>query len=87
MHPTRSLKALALAAALALPSGSLAADGGKPTRETPIVVRIDEAGFAWTDAGIGAVAGIGATLVAAGGLALVRPQRASSSLDEKGGRP
>ena len=36
----------------------------------PLVVRVDEGGFRWGDAGIGAAAGFGAALVLAGGLAL-----------------
>jgi hypothetical protein len=82
MHPTRLTQALVLAAALALPSAA-GADAGTTTQETPIVVRVDEHGFAWTDAAVGAVAGIGATLVTAGGVALVRLQRPTPS-HEKG---
>jgi uncharacterized membrane protein YfcA len=44
-------------------------------RTTPIVVRVDEGGFRWTDAAVGAVAGIGATFVTAGGVALLRLRR------------
>jgi hypothetical protein len=85
MHPTRLTPVLVLAAALALPSGA-GADAGTTTRETPIVVRVDEHGFGWTDAAVGAVAGIGATLVAAGGVALIRPQSPNPS-HEKGDLP
>jgi hypothetical protein len=85
MHPTRLIQALVLTAALALPSGA-GADTGKPSHETPIVVRVDEQGFGWTDAAIGAVAGIGATLVTVGGVALVRLRRPLAT-HEKGARP
>ena len=84
MHPTRLIQAVLLTGALALPSGAQA-DAGTPTRETPIVVRVDDRGFGWTDAAIGAVAGIGATLVTAGGVALVRLQRPTPS-HERGTR-
>jgi hypothetical protein len=85
MHPTRLVRALAVAAALLPASTTCAADASAGTRETPIVVRLDDAGFQWTDAAIGAVAGVSATLVTIGGVALVRLQR--PSLRTKGGRP
>jgi len=78
MHPTRLTQAVVLAAALALPPGAKA-DTGTTTHETPIVVRVDEHGFGWTDGAVGAVAGIGATLVTAGGVALIRLRRPSPS--------
>ena len=84
MHPTRLIQALLLTGALAPPSGAQA-DAGTPTHETPIVVRVDDRGFAWTDATIGAVAGIGATLVTAGSVALVRLGRPNPS-HERGTR-
>lgn len=84
MHPLRPVLALVLGTTLALPAG--AAGAGTPRHETPIVVRVDERGFQWTDAAVGAVAGIGATLVTAGGVALVRTRR-PTSMHEKGARP
>ncbi len=36
----------------------------------PLVVRVDDGGFRWGDAGVGAAAGFGAALVLAGSLAL-----------------
>ena len=77
MHPARFTQALVLTAMLALPSGATADAGATPS-ETPIV-RVDEHGFGWTDASVGAVAGIGATLVAVGGVALVRLRRPTPS--------
>jgi hypothetical protein len=74
--------ALVLGAALALPAGAAGAQ-----RETPIVVRVDGGGFRWADAAVGAVAGIGATLVTAGGVALVRLRRPAPDNDERGARP
>lgn len=85
MHPTCLMQVLVLTAALALPSGA-GADAGMPTHESPIVVRVDEHGFGWTDAAVGAVAGIGATLVTVGGVALVRLRRLGPKY-EKGTRP
>ena len=84
MHPSRPVQALVLAAALALPAG---AAGAGAERDTPIVVRVDEGGFRWTDAAVGAVAGIGATFVTAGSVALIRLRRPSAYHDEKGERP
>jgi hypothetical protein len=71
MHPTRLVRLLALTAALAAPPVAVSGEGTR-SHETPIVVRLDGRGFAWTDAAVGAVAGIGATLVTAGCIALVR---------------
>ena len=85
MHPTRLVRALVAAAAFLAASTVLGADARAGTHETPIVVRLDDAGFQWTDAAIGAVAGVGATLVMVGGLALVRLQRPSQRT--KGERP
>ena len=41
-----------------------------PQKPEPLVVRVDDGGFRWGDAGIGVAAGFGAALVLAGGLAL-----------------
>jgi hypothetical protein len=76
---------LVLVVALGLVAGTASAAGGE--RTTPIVVRVDEGGFRWTDAAVGAVAGIGATIVTAGGVALLRLPRPVSHQDEKGERP
>ena len=46
--------------------------GGRVVRPTPVVVR---GGFDWTDAGIGAVAGVGATVAAFGAGTLGRSAR------------
>jgi len=46
-----------------------------PTRTTPIVVRVDHGGFRLADAAVGAAAGAGAVLVAAGVTALLRLRR------------
>jgi hypothetical protein len=64
----------AIAAAVALAGLSPVADAGAPAphpKPEPIVVKIDD-GFHWGDAGIGAAAGVGAALLAAGGLVLLR---------------
>jgi hypothetical protein len=73
MHPSRHARTLVVCAALVLPAGAVA--GGTDTDETPIVVRVDRGGFSWTDAAVGAAAGVGATLATAGGFALLRPRR------------
>jgi hypothetical protein len=64
-----------------------AAPANRHERTTPIVVRVDEGGFRWTDAAVGAVAGIGATFVTAGGVALLRLRRPATHRDEKGEPP
>jgi len=64
----------ALAAAVGLVSLSPVAHAGAPPAHPnpePIVVRVDD-GFHWGDAGIGAAAGVGAGLVVAGALVVVR---------------
>jgi hypothetical protein len=50
----------------------------KPRQKpVPLVVKVEDRGFRWSDAGIGAAAGFGAALVLAGSLALTgRPDRA-----------
>jgi hypothetical protein len=61
--------ALAVVAALLLALDASASDGGQ---KSPIVVRVEPGGFRWSDAAVGALAGIGITLAAAGCVALVR---------------
>jgi hypothetical protein len=62
----------ATAAALLLAVGLPAANG---EQETPIVVRVQQGGFKWADAGIGALVGAGVVSVAVGAAALVRTAR------------
>jgi hypothetical protein len=70
----------AAAAVTLVASGLLAARGAsapqpKPRQQVPLVVKVDDRGFRWSDAGIGAAAGFGAALVLAGSLALAgRPR-------------
>ena len=61
--------ALALLSPIALASGTTAQPKTSWEPE-PIVVRVDDGGFRWGDAGIGAAAGFGVALVLAGSLAL-----------------
>ena len=77
--------ALALGLALSVPASGAAAD---PQRgpETPIVVRVEGGGFGWTDAGIGALAGVGGTLALVGGAALARSARPGDTPTKKGVR-
>jgi hypothetical protein len=44
------------------------------SRTTPIVVHVEQGGFRWSDAGIGALAGVGIALLVCGSLALARPR-------------
>jgi len=66
----RHLIAVAVALAALSPVAHAGAPAPRPNPE-PIVVKVDD-GFHWGDAGIGAAAGVGAALIAAGGLVLVR---------------
>ena len=73
MHRTQLRREFVLAVALVV-LGPAPAAGAEPSRDraTPIVVHVDSGGFRWTDAGIGALAGVGGTLAFVGGAALVR---------------
>jgi hypothetical protein len=64
---------LRIAVVLALTALSPVAHAGAPAprpKLQPLVVRVDDGGFRWGDAGIGAAAGFGAALVLAGSLVL-----------------
>jgi hypothetical protein len=60
------------AAALALATSPAAT---LPPRPEPIVVRVDDGGFNWDDASLGAAAGFGAGVALVGGLALSRKEK------------
>jgi hypothetical protein len=68
--------AAAVATVAALCPVPLARAAAPPTlprhQQQPLVVRVDDGGFHWGDAGIGAVAGIGAALVLSGAFVLAR---------------
>ena len=70
--------AAVFAVALLLVVTASAADG------TPIVVHVEQGGFRWTDAGIGALVGVGLTLAAFGSTALVRSHDAAETTSRKG---
>jgi hypothetical protein len=86
MARTRRLIGLALAVVVAL---ATCADVGatRPAKTTPVVVHVDQGGFHWSDAGIGAVAGVGLSLTVCGCLALVRLRGADTTPQERGDRP
>jgi hypothetical protein len=46
-----------------------------PQRVEPLVVRVDDGGFNWADASLGAAAGFGAGVALVGGLALSRKEK------------
>jgi hypothetical protein len=60
-----------------------------PNPTEPIVVRVDDRGFSWGDAGIGAAAGFGVALVLAGCLALtgMRDRRVDHPSSERSREP
>jgi hypothetical protein len=62
----------AVAALCPVPLARAAAPPTLPRHEShPLVVRVDDGGFHWGDAGIGAAAGFGAALVLSGGFVLI----------------
>jgi hypothetical protein len=64
--------ATALAALCPITVARAAAPSNKPRHDPqPLVVRVDEGGFHWGDAGIGAAAGFGAALVLSGSFVLI----------------
>jgi hypothetical protein len=86
MARIQRLIGLALAVVVALAScAGVGATG--PAKTTPVVVHVDQGGFHWSDAGIGAVAGIGLSLTVCGCLALVRLRGANTTPQGKGERP
>ena len=69
-HPLDGLRiAAALTVAVLAPAAYASAPTHRPRTE-PVVVRVEDSGFRWGDAGIGAAAGFGAALVLSGSLAL-----------------
>jgi len=67
--PVGATLALTALSPAALASGHIL-QSATPTESEPIVVRVDDGGFRWGDAGLGAAAGFGVALVLAGSLAL-----------------
>jgi hypothetical protein len=64
--------ATAIAALCATTVARAAAPPTKPRHDPlPLVVRVEDSGFHWGDAGIGAAAGFGAALVLSGSLVLI----------------
>lgn len=64
---------VAVVAAVLSPVANAGEPAPKPQlrpKPEPLVIKVDDGGFRWSDAGIGAAAGFGAALVLAGGLAL-----------------
>jgi hypothetical protein len=59
MHALRVAAVAALIVALAT-SGASAAD---PKPAQPVVVKVEEGGFHWVDAGLGAAAGVAASIL------------------------
>lgn len=67
----KTLAVLTICAVSASVASAKAAGPAAPS-SSPVVVRVENGGFRWGDAAIGAAAGFGACLAAAGGLALRR---------------
>ena len=72
-----------VAAALLLTISAPALGGDE---ETPIVVHVERNGFHWSDAALGAFAGVGITLAVTGVVTLVRLRGAGSTTRTKGER-
>ena len=62
----------------------LAGPASGESEETPIVVRVTDGGFQWSDAGIGAVAGAGIAVAVLGGVALGRTRGVGENPRSKG---
>jgi hypothetical protein len=77
---------LALAVVIALAACADVKAAG-PAKPTPVVVHVERGGFHWSDAGIGALAGVGLSLTVCGCLALVRLRGADTTPQGKGVRP
>jgi hypothetical protein len=75
MHAIRSIVAALLVAGL-LASGVAAAGPHQAQPAQPVVVKVEGGGFHWEDAGLGAAAGVAATLLC---LAVVFSVRQSSA--------
>jgi ABC-type cobalamin transport system permease subunit len=73
----------ALVVALAVHAVATTDDG----TTTPIVVRVEHGGFRFVDAAIGAIAVVGALLVTAAAVTLVRLRRSESRSRSRGDRP
>ena len=86
MARTQRLIGLALAAVVALAAcADVRATG--PVKTTPVVVHVERGGFHWSDAGIGAVAGVGLSLTVCGCLALARLRGVETTPRQKGRQP
>lgn len=84
-RPRRCASGLSPAFVLVIAAHAVAAPGDR-TATTPIVVRVDHGGFQLVDAAIGALAAIGAVLIAGAYVALVRRRRAELNARTKGDR-
>jgi hypothetical protein len=85
MSITRGVRWLVVAALLLLVTGAWshradASPPGDPSSDPPstVVVSVRDGGFHWGDAGVGAAAGLAATLLAVGLVLALRPVRAGN---------
>jgi hypothetical protein len=69
------MAAVTFAAVSLVAATGAAAPRPKQRQQVPLVVRVEDRGFGWGDASIGAAAGFGAALVLAGSLALAGSPR------------
>lgn len=75
---------LALLSASAVMSATAAAGNEPKAVPAPLIVRVQEGGFRWGDAAIGAAAGFGASLVVVGGIAVRSNPEARVQSSEEG---
>ena len=76
-HPIRSWLLIAASAAVLVAAGAAGGQGPKPATpkpSSPVVIEVQDEGFRWEDAGVGAAATL-AMVTIAFGLALVVRQR------------
>ena len=76
--------AIAVIAALVLCGAGKA---HKPVHAAPVVVHVERGGFHWSDAGVGALGGIGLSLAMCGCVALARLRHAGIASPTKGDQP
>ncbi len=86
-QPTGRLRIVAVLALVALSPVARAGTPAPHPKPQPLVVKVNDDGFHWGDAGIGAAAGFGAALVLSGSLALAaktgRVTNSSSETEER----
>jgi hypothetical protein len=87
-HASKWLALISVCVGLALSSAAHDGAAAPMPNHAPLVVRVDDGGFCWGDAGIGAAAGFGVGLVLSGSLVLAgrRDRVVARPSDDKEGQ-